>query len=123
MFLWSKTTPPCRRLSVSFFAARGTRSLWSKTAKRLVASLASGAYQAVLLDLMMPVANGVDVLNWLREAHPGRSKKSVIVLSAASERDLQKVDQSEVFAVVRKPFNLPELLGIVRKCIAARWYA
>jgi len=73
-------------------------------------------YAAIVLDLMMPVLSGYEVLDWLRE-HEAEMLRHVVVTTAASSRDLQHLRSSEVFAILRKPFDIGELLTAVNACL------
>ncbi len=65
----------------------------------------------ILLDLVMPGIDGIDVCSWVRE----RSDLPIIVLSARDEEDL-KVRALDAGAddYVSKPFSYQELLARVR---------
>jgi len=70
------------------------------------------AYDVVLLDVMLPRMNGIDVCRGLREARPGLP---ILMLTArGSEED--KVNGLQVGAddYVTKPFGAKELLARVR---------
>jgi len=70
--------------------------------------LRSGAAPSILLlDLMMPVMNGLELLECLRE-DTALTPPPVIVLSA--NRGYEAADLG-VEAIVRKPFDLDALLG------------
>lgn len=67
----------------------------------------------ILLDLMMPGMNGWEFLQALRET--GYIAQSpVIVLSAHLQKDPQVLLQMGVKAILPKPFNLDELLELIR---------
>ena len=72
-------------------------------------------FAAMVLDLMMPVMTGIEVLRYL-ETHDDAGAPCVIVMSAASERELRQVESALVHAVLRKPFELPALIAAVRDC-------
>ena len=72
-------------------------------------------YGAMVLDLMMPVMTGIEVIRYL-ETHDDAGAPCVIVVSAASERELEQVQSPSVHAVLRKPFELPALLAAVHEC-------
>src|SRR5215210_663351 len=59
-------------------------------------------FDAVVLDLMMPRANGFEVIAYIKEHFP--SRQCVIVVSAAAERLVNTVEDSVVRATLRKPF-------------------
>jgi CheY-like chemotaxis protein len=78
--------------------------------------LAGFNYQAILLDLNMPMANGFEVISYLELTAPERLAERVIVLTAVSNSQLRKLDGKPVFRVMRKPFDLDELLSTVAEC-------
>lgn len=67
----------------------------------------------VLLDLMMPVMNGWQLLEWL-EQHPEHDLP-VIVMSAASWTEVERLRRTDphVAGVMRKPLDLEALLEAV----------
>lgn len=76
-------------------------------------------YNAILLDLMMPAASGFEVLAWMHRNKPGLAKQSVIVVTAMPERDLTHLTEERVFAVIRKPFDIQDLVAKLNQCLAA----
>lgn len=73
-------------------------------------------YAVMLLDLMMPVLSGWDVLTKLQHAVPA-NRPVIIVLTAGTEpRDLSA---QLVSGTIRKPFDVELLLDSVTACIAA----
>jgi DNA-binding response OmpR family regulator len=67
-------------------------------------------YDLVLLDLMLPLVSGYDVLDEI-----GRTDcvGCVILITAASDGDLEQVNHELVRAVVRKPFDVPTLRSTI----------
>ena len=80
-----------------------------------LAKLRARRFQTVVLDLMMPVMSGFEVVEYLR-TNDDAGAPCIVVVSAAGERDLQGINSPLVRSVLRKPFDLPELLAAVEKC-------
>ena len=74
-------------------------------------------YDVVVLDLMMPEVNGLDVLKRLDLRVP--QIKCVVLLSAAAPLDIAGRTTPSVFTGLRKPFENTALITAVRECIAA----
>lgn len=72
-------------------------------------------FSAMVLDLMMPLMTGIEVIRYLK-THDDAGAPCVIVLTAASERELEQVRSPAVHAVLRKPFELPALVAAMRDC-------
>jgi CheY-like chemotaxis protein len=72
----------------------------------------------VLLDLMMPVMSGWDVLDELRK-NPALAALPVVVFTAAGESGVN--DRGLQKPVLRKPIDLDLLLEMVNKICEAGW--
>jgi DNA-binding response OmpR family regulator len=73
-------------------------------------------YSVVLLDLMMPLKSGWDVLEELQKLPPD-SRPMVIVLTAGNEP--RNLDPTLVAASISKPFNVEVLMETVMACTNA----
>jgi CheY-like chemotaxis protein len=73
------------------------------------------AFDVVVLDLMMPVMTGFELIDYLN-TNQDAGKPCVIVVSATSEADLKSVTSPVVHSVLRKPFDLVALVSAVRAC-------
>jgi CheY-like chemotaxis protein len=74
-------------------------------------------YDVIILDFMLPVMNGIQVIEWLKRERPGTAKDRVIVLTAAFPRDLRRFEPEDVFAVLGKPFDLHEMAATIERCL------
>ncbi len=74
-------------------------------------------YDVVMLDLMMPGVSGFDVL--ARLPARGSQPKFVVIMSAAPNDVIANAVTLNVFAALRKPFEIEEMVTTVRACIAA----
>ncbi|HUJ16284.1 MAG TPA: response regulator [Thermoanaerobaculia bacterium] len=81
-----------------------------------IAKLKEHEYAVILLDLMMPRVSGFEVINYLRQ-HPPAVKPVVLVITAYADQRFKEVDSTIVAGVLRKPFEIADLGGIVRLCI------
>ena len=69
----------------------------------------------ILLDLMMPVCDGDQFLVEFRR-EPGNATIPILLLSAASTAELVEKERCcDVAAVVRKPFEVDDLLATVER--------
>lgn len=77
--------------------------------------LAANDYDAVLLDLMMPRMSGFDVIAELQRMSETKLRR-VVVMTAATNAQLDRFDGNLVYAVLRKPFDIEELTRVVSTC-------
>jgi CheY-like chemotaxis protein len=78
--------------------------------------LRTNKYEAVLLDLRMPQADGYQVLDFLREREPGGLRRVLVVSAALTLREKERLGQYDICGVISKPFEIEALLGAVRGC-------
>lgn len=67
----------------------------------------------VLLDLELPGISGMDFLDQFR-ARPNHEKTPVIIVSASAKKHSDEIRERGVAFYVTKPFDLNNLLGLVR---------
>lgn len=85
-----------------------------------LARLQTRPYSVVILDLMMPKTDGFEVLDRVSESMPELLDR-IIVLSAASSKKLLELNSGKrVWRVIRKPFDIDDLLRSVADCAAQR---
>ena len=80
-----------------------------------ISKIGSTAYDAVVLDLMMPGVSGTDVLKAIALRDP--LNKCVVLMSAASPLEVAKSLTPNVRVVLRKPFDIEALVHAVEQCV------
>jgi CheY-like chemotaxis protein len=76
-------------------------------------------YSVILLDLMMPEVNGFELLDRIERDSPSLMKK-VIVMTGASQRSIQNLDTTRVWGLIRKPFDIDNLVSSTVACAAGK---
>jgi len=76
-------------------------------------------YAVIILDLMMPRLNGFEFLAAFHDATP-TARSVVFVVTAFDDAQLGKLQPHQVHAVIRKPFDVPQLVTMVRE-VALMW--
>jgi len=77
--------------------------------------LSRNPYSVILLDLMMPGVNGFELLERLRRDSPSLLSR-IIILTGASQRSLESLDTSRVWGLIRKPFDIDNLVSSTLEC-------
>ncbi len=81
-----------------------------------IALLSRRPFAAVVLDLLLPRGSGYDVLEWLQNSYASLLPR-VIILSATSPAIVRKHALSHrVYRIMQKPFDIMELVEVVRTC-------
>ena len=73
-----------------------------------IEKLSDGSYSVLVIDLMMPVMDGYDVVRHIRAA--GIHNLAIIVITAGDTAAIRRLDPGVVHSVLRKPFDI-DVLG------------
>lgn len=100
-----------RELLTRFMEKHGFRITAVRDAREARRAWTRGAFQLVVLDLMLPGEGGLDLARWLRD----QEDVAIIMLSAMGE-DTDRIIGLELGAddYIAKPFNPRELLARIR---------
>jgi two-component system sensor histidine kinase/response regulator len=103
-----------RRLVGSVLSTNGYEVLFAKSGAEAFEQIAARVPDLVLLDLMMPGIDGLEVCKRLK-ANPLASEVPIIFLTAAQdvEATVKALEQGAV-DFINKPFHVPELIARVR---------
>ncbi|GAB0116968.1 response regulator [Acidisoma sp. 7E03] len=100
-----------RELLTRFMEKNGFRVTAVRDAREARRAWTRGAFQLVVLDLMLPGEGGLDLARWLRD----QEDVAIVMLSAMGE-DTDRIIGLELGAddYIAKPFNPRELLARIR---------
>lgn len=101
-----------RNLLVSALDRRGFQLATAANGREALQHLERQEWGVLILDLMMPMMTGWDVIRWLA-VHPERKPRTVIVVSATDRAALHDLDPTVVNAVIFKPFDVVQLSAYV----------
>jgi CheY-like chemotaxis protein len=76
-----------------------------------------GAYDLILLDLMMPRVNGYEFIEKIGEEYP-EERPHIIVFTAAGKRGVEKIPPDAVCNSILKPFDLEKFIEMIGECLA-----
>lgn len=78
---------------------------------RAIEMLAEQEYRLILLDLLMPVSDGYDVIDHLATHH---DDTPVIVMTGRTAPSVDRPFPRNVQALLRKPLDLSQLINLVQ---------
>lgn len=78
------------------------------------------AYDAILLDLLMPGIGGMGVLHEIRAGSPNAATPVIMVSAVSDEETLERCRQAGASAYHLKPVRRAELVATVKAQLAAR---
>jgi CheY-like chemotaxis protein len=96
-----------------------TEAMDGKQAVDLFEKSEPGDFDAVLMDIMMPVMNGYDATRAIRSlSHPSAKTVPIIAMTANAYReDVEKALDAGMDAHVAKPIDVNLLLSVLDQCI------
>ena len=104
------------RESLKFVFNKGYSVFEANSLETAVAKVKEARPAVVLLDVLMPRTDGIEVLRQIKAIHPGCE---VIMLTAMNNRQLAaKATDLGAFDLVRKPFDVVDLLAKVNSALA-----
>jgi DNA-binding response OmpR family regulator len=108
--------PAIRRLVVATLKRDGYGFLEAPNGRDALDLMRRENPDCVVLDLMMPIVSGWDVLQE-RLHDPQLAKIPVIIISANREHELINAIDKGICAFLPKPFDIGALSALVRSCV------
>ena len=75
-----------------------------------------GAYDLILLDLMMPRVNGYEFIEQIGKDYPD-DRPHIIVFTAAGKRGVEKIPADSICNSILKPFDLEKFVEMIGECL------
>jgi DNA-binding response OmpR family regulator len=95
--------------------AEGFDTFTARDGRAAISALQEHRPQVVLLDIMMPLMDGWSVLQEMRAIPPSERPRVIVVSARSSLRDRAKAAELGADAFVSKPFNIDDLVGVIRE--------
>lgn len=106
-----------RRLLAEYFHSEGWKAVEAKNGQEAV-NLLPESPDVILLDMKMPVMDGLETLRYVRAASPDLP---VIIMTAYGELDLVRQAESlGISAKISKPFDIESLREMVEQIYQRR---
>jgi CheY-like chemotaxis protein/HPt (histidine-containing phosphotransfer) domain-containing protein len=116
-------TPSLRALLQLSLTRAGYEVDLAEDGRTAVEMFEAGTYDAVVMDIRMPVMDGLAAVAAMREAEKGRGGAPVPILALTANTepaDLRGCLEAGFTGTVRKPFGRADLLAAVAKQLGAR---
>jgi len=73
------------------------------------------AYEVIVLDLILPGLSGIEILQRLKSTRPELLRRTIVV-TGASSGILRNLDARDVHSVIRKPFDISDMVQLATDC-------
>jgi two-component system OmpR family response regulator len=108
---------PTQNLLQAMLRRWGYTSEIAANGREAIASLERSEFSTIVLDMMMPSVGGREVIEYVT----ARSKPTpIIICSAAGPATFQDLDPAIVKAIVRKPFDIDEVINAIDRVTRPR---
>lgn len=110
--LLAEDDPASQELALFLLRSRGHEVVMFDNGRDALDAWVRGAFDVVLLDVHMPVMDGVETVRELRRLELGKGKTRVVALTASSHPDeLDRLLTYGFDRVLTKPLRFHELFG------------
>ncbi|MBS1956330.1 MAG: response regulator [Cyanobacteria bacterium SZAS-4] len=109
-----------RRLFLSQLKVIGLVGHEAVNGKEAVETVAKGQYGLILMDVSMPVMDGLEATKLIREAEQSKKLPRVPIIAVTGISDRDTCLQSGMDDFMNKPFLLEHLRGVVAKWMKHR---
>lgn len=99
----------------------GAQVVLAEDGAQAVEAYTAAPYDLVLMDVMMPVMDGVAALVGIRAIEPTLGRRTLVFMLTANvfDEDVARYMAAGADGVLRKPIELPELAGVLEKARTA----
>ena len=108
-----------RNILASVLRQRGLEVHVAADGREALAALREHPFAVMILDLLMPEADGFEVLDELHRSDP-KTLPVVLVLTGAEKPIVERLDPDRIHGIVRKPFDPEDLASVVLACAEIR---
>ena len=106
-----------REILFTVLQARGIQADCAANGREALDLVAQHSYVVVVLDLMMPEVDGFTVVETL---HASGTMPVVLVLTAADQGAIDRLDANLIHGLIRKPFEPAEIADVIAACADIR---
>jgi len=117
--------PGNRRLLSLVLDQLGADVVLAEDGAQAATACAEARYDLVLMDVMMPVMDGVSALAAIRAAEPALGRRALVFMLTANvfDEDVARYMAAGADGVLRKPIELPELARVLDRAREGRFVA
>lgn len=98
----------------------GHQTLLASDGETALKRIESDQPDVVLLDVMMPVFDGWEVLRRLSQLDPTKRPKVIVMTAKSGDRDFEQGIELGADRYVTKPFEMEELMAVIQEVISDR---
>jgi len=109
--------PPSLELVAFFLQSHGYQVATATDGNRALDMGASGDYDLIILDIHMPMYDGVEVLQLLRKRHVLHPVNVIALTADASARTRNALEGGGINSFISKPVDLAALLREVERLV------
>jgi CheY-like chemotaxis protein len=120
MVLVVEDDEPTRALLAAIVTRNGMRAVPAADGQCALDLLRGASYDAVLLDLLLPLVSGLEILAYLFANTPDMLMRVVVVTAALEPAWMKRIEVKRARSVIRKPFDVYDLERAMLACCDER---
>ena len=105
-----------RKILISVLEKRGLTVHVAADGREALQLLGENTYAVIILDLLLPEIDGLDVLRQLQAGDMPQPAPVVLVLTGAPNEIVERLDPQRIHGLIRKPFDPEELASLTLAC-------
>ena len=109
-----------QRLLAALAARNGLAPIVASDGRAALSLLSGADYDAMVLDLNLPGANGFDILRHVASANPSLLDRTIVITSADERTYRNSPHVRHTHALMRKPFDIAKLTAEITRISASR---
>jgi len=109
--------PHIARLVTFKLQREGYAVIWAKDGGEALEQISNTLPDLVILDIMMPVMDGYEVLNRMKESNEMKDIPVIMLSAKGQEQDIVKGLEHGTEDYIVKPFSPAELVARIRKVL------
>lgn len=115
--LLAEDNPVNQQIAIELLARRGAQVEVAENGRIAVDKALAERYDAVLMDVQMPVMNGMEATRELRHSFDARALPIIAMTANAMDTDRQDCFAAGMNAHVAKPFMIEEVVATILGCL------
>lgn len=106
-----------RSLFTDLLNEEGYEVTCAANGKEAIERLKEKSFQIAFIDVHMPIMNGAETVRAIRELNPSTE---IVMMDSFPDIFLEQALKEGAITCVHKPFNIQEIIGIVREILEKR---
>lgn len=111
----------CLILLANILELMGCSCITARNGREAISKLGSYQLDLILLDIVLPDINGLELLARVRREYPGNKLPAIAVTGLVSREDKVRIQKAGFDDYLCKPFSIPDLECLLRRHLKGKF--